>query len=169
MKCLVCGKSFDGSGCPRCGFPVLSILGDYEEGIRQQQPVIRAFRTDFLAKVEVGAVAYRWKNNGGKIVCAGQESIPLGKGGQIWEKMQWIPRKFARNAGADSIQVRVYGTLRGKRTEKVVTLPNLPGAHLQQLGIEMNEEMAVRLKLRNESGVQVESEYIELFADDVTG
>lgn len=165
MKCLVCGKSFEGAGCPRCNFPVLSILGDYEEGIAQQQPIIDAYRENFLARVDVGVETYSWTEKDGKIVLDRIGHTSVGNGTSIWKKSRWMPARYARSADTDHIQIKVYGILNGQKKEQTVSLPNLIGAGLQQLGAEMNGEMAVTFKLRNEAGEESVSQLIPLFEE----
>lgn len=169
MKCLVCGKNFQGNICPRCEFPVVNFPGPLEEGIKNIQPEIMKYREKLLRPCQVGVTAYRWKDENGKIVLDQEERLPLGNGAELLEKEAWLPQKFARIPDAAELQVRVYIDNGKSRRETQVRLPNLMGAELQELGMkvtEVDKDLKLVLLLRGRTQGPVSSDGIALLEED---
>ena len=75
MECLVCGKEYVGSECPRCKFPDVQILGDREKAIENLRPAIEAFKAQFLQSVKLEIAAFYWKDADGTVVLAGDDDV----------------------------------------------------------------------------------------------
>ncbi len=163
MKCLVCGKRFDGNACPVCRFPVIRFPGDLEAGLRAMQPTIDSYRERFLAGVHVGIVTYRWKDENGTLAVDRKETVAIGSGSDLFGKECWIDERFARIPEVPALEVELSVETEGREAVRKVSLPNRQEAQLQELGAALDKEMNLRLLLRNESG-RTESEKLPLFA-----
>lgn len=163
MKCLICNSSYEGFECPNCKFPYIAFPGDPEEGIRRMKPQIDAYRDAFLEKLSLGVVSYYWKEQDGRLVLDREEVRSIGSGKELQAGAVWLEQPFARLPEAESLTIRLALSLEGGNREFSVRLPNLLQPELQQLGAEMNEQMQIRLLLRNSSG-STASEWVSLFA-----
>ena len=164
MKCLVCGKEFAGGECPRCKFPDLQFPGDRDEAIRSMKPVIDSFRAEFLKKVRVAVVIYRWKDRNGNVVPDREELLPIGTGAELSEGVRWLEQKFARIPEQQKLSLRLRVTA-GEETENLtVTVPNPQIAELQQLGAELDPDLRICLLLRGGNAEPLKSAYVPIFA-----
>lgn len=169
-ECLVCGKTHAEECCPRCGFEVVEIFGDYEEGIRNLRPVIENHLSKFHKAVAVGIEICLWKDDKGTIVLDRKEQIDFGNVEELLNKEYWIDRKFARIPERKELDVVCYvrnSRTEGRSMERKITakLPNLLEAELQQIGIRVVDGNSFVLLLKNDSGKTTESEVIALFDD----
>ena len=141
MKCYVCGKQYEGNECPRCAFPAVEIPNTtWEQGRQALAATITPSRAAFLKSVEVSLVIYHYRDENGVYV---------------------LDREFARLEGA-SFSVRLRLSVRGQTREELVELPNLKAAELQNIGICMDDQFNIRLKLRNASEMPTTSAPVEL-------
>ena len=163
MSCLVCNKDFSGTVCPRCGFPVVNFPGDPEEGIRQLQPQINAFRAEFMKKVSVGVVISRWKDLDGYIALDTEEEKTFGTADALRGNTVWMEGMFARIPDAEAVEIRARVTAAGDTAEYSISVPNPHEPELQQLGIELDEDLSFSLLIRNSKTV-TRSEKYPLFA-----
>ncbi|MBR4308141.1 MAG: hypothetical protein IKT58_00955 [Oscillospiraceae bacterium] len=163
MKCLVCHKEYSGVECPRCGFPEIVFLENYEEGIKKIEPEIRAHRKRFLENVSLGVVVYRWKDEAGVVVVDREERIPFGNAAELCGQETWLERKFARIPEEQEIGVLCSILCKEKESQVSVTIPNLMEAELQQVGIRLTEDCKFQLLLRNDAGACSASGEMELF------
>ncbi len=163
MKCLICNTSYEGVECPNCKFPYIAFPGDPEEGIRQMKPQLDAYRAVFLERIRLGVVSFFWKEQEGSLVLDREEVRPIGSGKELCAGPVWLEQPFARLPEAESLSIRLALSLGGEKRELSVSVPNRLEPELQQLGAEMNEQMQLRLLLRNSSGCSA-SEWVPLFA-----
>ena len=162
MKCYVCGKQYEGNECPRCAFPAVEIPNTtWEQGRQALAATITPSRAAFLKSVEVSLVIYHYRDENGVYVLDREESVCLGDGEKLYENEVWLDREFARLEGA-SFSVRLRLSVRGQTREELVELPNLKAAELQNIGICMDDQFNIRLKLRNASEMPTTSAPVEL-------
>jgi len=164
MKCFVCKKECeDDVKCPVCGFmPVVDLGEDPDETERKNASIIESYRNEFLKKVDVGVIAYRWKDEGGKLVVESEDRMSFGKGHQLYRRSAWCESKFARIPDEEQITVRVSVQNGDNDDIKEIHLPNLKDAELQELGVELDKDMRLRLLLRNSTNTE-SSDWIPLF------
>ena len=162
MKCDVCGKDHDKNIGPVCKFPKVEFPGDPKEGREAMEPMIRAFREEFLGRVSVGIIAYQWKDDNGALVMAGKERVQIGTGKELREGARWLDEKFARIPEEEQLMVSLSVRVDDIDEERSVGIPNLTEPELQELGAEVDGDMNIRLLLRNSSG-STQSEKIPLF------
>jgi hypothetical protein len=164
MKCLVCGKVYEGSECPRCQFPDVQLPGDREKALANLKPSIDAYRTTFLQSIKVALVIYRWKDQDGTVILDHEDHIPLGSGYELTQSEQWLSEKFARIPEAKQLSVTIRVTSAEGTQTKTIQVPNLQRAELQQLGAQMDDNCNIRLLLRNDTDSPVKSEFVPLFS-----
>ncbi|MCC8129608.1 MAG: hypothetical protein LIO51_06705 [Clostridiales bacterium] len=163
MKCLVCGKHFEGGECPRCGFPEIQFPGDPEEGRKKLRPAVDEYRRKLLDRVgQIGVIVCFWKDEDGVVVLDREERLPLGSGTELLGRTAWLPRKFARIPDAQELQLRVYMDGADGSREATVRLPNLLAPELQELGATVDEDMTLRLLLRSRTEGPVVSDRVSL-------
>ena len=165
MKCLVCGKNYNDYECPRCGFPDLQLpLGkELEEARKKVQPKIDAHRAEFLKKIEVGIKVYYWKDQDGVLAADREEKCSFGSGSALYGKTVWLDQKFARVPEEKTLPIWLYIRVDGTEHERIVELPNLQEAQLQEIGLSMDNGFELCLMLRNDSGTPVYSNRFSLF------
>jgi hypothetical protein len=163
VKCIVCGKIYEGGECPRCQFPEVNFLGDPEDEIRKMQPTIQAFRRNLLSHIKVGVVAYSWKAEEECLVENQEEQVSFGVGTALQGQMQWLTRRFARIPDANQVKIRLWFANAMEQWEQEVTLDNLPQAELQELGAVLDDQFQLQLCLQNASGAKSWSSRVPLF------
>lgn len=162
MKCYVCGKQYEGNECPRCAFPAVEIPNTtWEQGRQALAATITPSRSAFLKTIEISLVIYHHRDENGVYVLDREETVSLGNGETLYNKETWLDREFARLEDP-TISVRLRLTSRGKTREEQVELPNLKAAELQNIGISLDEQFNIQLKLRNASEMPTTSAPIEL-------
>lgn len=164
MKCFVCNYEFEGNICPRCRFPKVFIPGDFESGLKKIQPEIDAYRDEFLGGIEVGILAYYWKDENGAVVLDRAERIPFGTGRELVGNTVWLDRSFARIPDEEQLKVHVYIKAGGNEREATISLPNLREAELQQIGIVTDDDYNFRLLLKNKTGTPTSSDSVAIFS-----
>lgn len=165
MKCLVCGKVYNAAECPRCHFPDIQFMGDQKAALASLEPKITAYRNNFLGSVKVELVAYRWKAHDGKVVPDCEERIFLGTAADLQKGEIWLADKFARIADQKKISVTVCITEADRSRKVQVMVPNLQQPELQQVGACMDEDLNLRLMLRNETQRSTRSAPVPLFSE----
>lgn len=159
MKCLVCGKEFNGNVCPVCDFPIVEIPGDYEEGMRTLQPVIDHHRKAFAERIALGVVTYEYEMEESVITEKGNKNSMFGNMSELLGKTKWLDEFFEcpnlRNVMYLSVVVSVDGK-DGKIFK--VKLPNFKEACRVSLGICCDEDLKFCLKIKNEKGEELCSE-----------
>lgn len=164
MKCLVCGKTYEAAECPRCGFPDVQIPGDQAQVLESLKPTIDEYRENFLKRVQLRLVTYRWTDGGGVVALDREELIPVGSGEELLQGIKWLPEKFARIADQSQITVTLRAAAGEEIRELRVLVPNLQRPELQQLGVSMDQDGNVWVMLRNDTDEPVGSAPVPLFA-----
>ena len=162
MECLVCGKEYVGSECPRCRFPDVQIPGDRQKTIESLRPAIEAFRTQFLQSVKLEIAAFHWKDEDGTVVLDREERVLLVDGEELQQGPKWLDQEFARIPDEQWVHVTLYITVAGDTRQEQIMLPNIHTPQLQQIGVEMVESFGIRLLLRNAANEMTKSETIQL-------
>lgn len=151
MNCLVCKKEFQGSKCPRCGFPVVEST-DVDVLIESMQNQIERYRRSFLSDLAFSLRIYHWKADGERIVPNGSELVPVGSFLELCGNPKPLAQKFARIPNADTIEFEVVITS-GERTGTIrASVPNLKDPSLETVSIETDEDMRFRVCLINDFG-----------------
>ena len=162
MECLVCGKEYVGSECPRCRFPDVQIPGDRQKAIENLRPAIEAFRTQFLKSVKLEIAAFYWKDEDGTVVLDREERVLLVDGEELQQGPKWLNQEFARIPDEEWVPVTLYITVAGDTRQEQIMLPNIHSPQLQQIGVETVESCGIRLLLRNVANEMTKSETIQL-------
>lgn len=152
MKCFVCHKEYQGQACPRCEFPNVQVPGaSREKAMQDLAPAIHSYRKTFLESIRLDTVICYWKDDNGVIALDHEDVIPLGTGTELYGGEKWHPQKLARVKELTRIPVRLRIGVRDTYREVQVEVENLSQPQLQQLGVEMDEDFNIRLKLRNDA------------------
>ena len=162
MKCIVCGKDYEKDKCPVCSFPKIEFPADPEKGLREMKPAIDAYRDDFLGLVNIGVIAYQWKDDNGVIAMDRSERIQIGTGKELREHTVWLDEKFARIPDEETLRLSLSVQVNGKTEERSVSIPNLMEPELQEIGAAVDGALNIQLLLRNSSG-SAQSEKMPLF------
>ncbi len=164
MKCLVCGKDFDSSECPRCHFPDVQLIGDREEALKKMLPTINQYRKNFADAVKLSLITYRWKDQDGYLVLNNKDVTPIGTAEELMKSEKWLETKFARIADSDKITVTVCIEMGDDKKNVEISVPNLMKAELQQLGARVDDSFNLSLMLRNNTEKPTISQPVDLFA-----
>lgn len=161
MKCLVCGKEFEGGFCPRCGYPVVEGT-DVDALLESMRPEIEKYRQDFERSIRLGLIIFRWKESDGKVILDRKESVPFGSYTELVGHVTWLPQQFARIPDVPNIDLQVQVTIGNATKEFAVPVQNLLEPSLQNVGIEVTGDMMYRVKLKNETGNVTDSQWMEI-------
>lgn len=171
MNCIVCGRPLNNheNDCPRCKFHYLDYMGgDWEQAMEAQKPDAAYYRTNtFLPKFDLGVTRYRWMDDNGTIALASVERLSFGTAADLENNTVWLSQEFARLPDEKQLTVEVSVREEGAAERTLVfTLPALDQPELQLLGLEMNRDLKLTLKLKTASGKnEVASNAICLLAD----
>lgn len=171
MNCLVCGKPLTNnqSDCPHCGYHYLDYMGgDWAQALEAQRPDAEYYRNStFLPRFDLGITCYHWKDEGGTIALASTERLSFGTAAAALNKTVWLSQEFARLPDEEKLTVEVTVREQGaaERTLRF-TLPALGEPELQKLGLELDQKLNLKLKLKTASGKhEVVSNAISLLAE----
>lgn len=163
MKCYVCGKIYEDKVCPRCKFPAVQIPNTtWEEGRQALASTIEPARAAFLNTIRISMIAYHHRDENGVYVLDREEEILLGSGPELLGKELWLDREFARMGEQKTVSIRLRIAIGEKKREEQIELPNPQAPELQKIGIAMDEQFFLRLKLTNASSETTVSEPVEL-------
>ena len=159
MNCLVCKKVFQGSKCPRCGFPVVEST-DVDVLIESMQKQIESYRRSFLSDLAFSLRIYHWNADDERIVPNGSELMPVGSFLELCGNKKTLTQKFARIPNADTVEFEGVITS-GERTGTILASgPNLKEPSLENVSIETDEDMRFRVCLENDFGNMSSSEWL---------
>ena len=152
MKCIACGNEAGGSSCPCCRFPVYEIVGDsVDESKAQIEAFAKIHRDNYLNDVSLGIVAYEWKDDNGKIVEKSHTRVFFADGRALKTDEVWLQEDFARLPDADKLTVKVVIKKGTAVAEQDVQIQNLTEREFQKIGFRLEEELHVRMLLKNDS------------------
>ena len=157
MNCLVCGKPMasNTNDCPHCNFHYLSYTsGSLEEALEVQKPRADYYRSNtYLPRIDLGITCYHWKDENGTIALASTERLSFGTAASLENKTVWLNQDFARLPDEETLTVDVSVKEQGaaERTLRF-TLPALKDAELQRLGLQLDSNLKLTLKLKTASG-----------------
>lgn len=168
MKCLVCGKEFEGNACNICRFPVIDFPGDPEAGIRTLRPTIDAYKQEFAAKVNVGIVTYHWAFQEGTLTEEREECVPFGDVSMLLGQTTWLSNAFDTLSGREQVESHIYVEIRDEkhgpiRLDTLVYTPNVMDGEKQMLGISVDEDFTFCLHVQSDQGTMASSERFFLF------
>ncbi len=161
MKCLVCNAIHEQNVCPRCGFPVVEIPGDYEAGLKALQPTVAKYRNDFAKKINVALVVHNYDYDN-DLEYMGEEKLPFGNAGALMSAEKWLDVKFINVLSRKTFPVTLNVSVEGQ-PDYILTLEinNLPSETIQ-VGISLDESFDFRLIFRDTSGNTVSSDAMPL-------
>lgn len=150
MRCLACFETVpDGTqNCPRCGFIQYQVIGDTAEAVSALELVAGKHRSRFLQAYDLGVTVYTWKDREGSITLDQAQRRSFGTADALQGKTTWLDQPFAR-IPEQELTVELSVENGGTAWILPVRLPVPQEPQLQQLGIEMNKDLTVRLLLRN--------------------
>ena len=162
MKCLVCGKEYDGAECPVCRFPNIQIPGNYEEGLLAIQDEIEEYRKQFFSTFYVGIRTWHWIDINGTLKPDYAEDLYFGQIGSLQGEEQWLSRPFARIPDVTMLNITIVIKQAGEIVEKTVTVENLSEMQLLEIGAVVDDQYNVQIIVRNGSGTVRRSEWTAL-------
>ena len=160
MKCLVCKKEFTGDSCPRCGFPVIESTNT-DDLLEQLKDQIQDYRQQFEREIKLELIIYRWKESNGTVVQDRKDRIPFGSYPELCGKETWLSQEFARIPDADKLRLQYCVSARSEEKEHTLQIQNLQEPALQRVGIEVDNNYRMRLKLKNDLGGNAASQWTE--------
>lgn len=161
-KCMVCGNIYDSGKCPRCNFPRMAVVGDYEEGLAKLTETAETYRREYLADIQIGIAVSKWKGHDTQLELERTEVLPLAKGEELLDGEKWCEEYFARLPDRDMLEILLIIRKADAQKNITVCLPNLMQAELQQIGIRLSGNMEICLMLRNHTA-SVSSEPVSVF------
>ena len=164
MICRACSKEMKDAlaQCPRCGFRQPAVIGDAQAAQALIARKANKHLVSFLRDYDFGVTVYYWKEQKGSIVADRERRLSFGTGDELVGTVRYLEQKFARLPEVSDMELRLSVLKNGKPAmERQVSISVPPGAHLQQLGLELMPSLEFRLKLKNLQG-QTESEFLEL-------
>lgn len=168
MRCLCCHKpnlSIEQGNCPRCGFILFNTVGYSEDKKAVIDSLVDEHCQNFLKTYDVGITAYYWKDQDGTIVLDHSSRISLGSAASMFKKTVWLDQDFARMPDGEDLNLELslqHGT-EAPRTISV-RIPELKEKELQRLGIELNQDLQLKVTVKNQSSSS-SSEPVALLAD----
>lgn len=155
MKCLACGKENTGSACKYCRLPVIEIVGNTPEEVDESVARIKAHAKhhceEYLEDLRIGVMTYKWKESSGRLIEDFHVPVYFAKGSDLRNGEVWFPEQFAGIPNAKTMTVKMVIMKGSAETEVDVQLPNPAGQGLQTVGFRLEEQLQVRMLLKNES------------------
>ena len=151
MNCLVCNATHDEKVCPKCGFPVVEIPGDYEAGLKVLQPTVDNFRKDFAAKIKVDLIVHNYDITD-SVTYSGEEKISFGNVDSIISKEAWLETEFSNVTSRTSLPVTLSVSAEGQPEYQLYyEIKNLSGETLK-IGLSVDEKFNACVILKDDSG-----------------
>lgn len=163
ITCLVCGKQYENGDCPRCQFPDVQIPGSRKKAIQSLKPAIDSYRAHFLTTVRVEVLSYYWKDQNGTLTLDHEKRLLLGTAAELSQGEKWMEQTFARIPDAKLLPVRLAIVFGEETRLLTISIPNLLGAELQQLGAVMDADCNLRLLLRGSTQPPTQSQPVAIF------
>lgn len=161
MKCLVCGKEYNGNECPVCGFPVVNITVNDEEGLKALRPTIDAHRAEFEKNIELSLLSYTYEV-GNRIEPQGEERIPLGRVSQLSGQTVWLDTEFTNVVQRKAIPVTLCVTVRNRPEYRInVNAANILSDTIR-VGICVNSSLQFCVIIQDSSGISSRSEFMPI-------
>ncbi len=159
MKCLVCGKEYDGAECPECRFPNVQIIGDYDEELKKLQPKIEEYRKEYLKRNanlswKIGLRVLRKIGFEGERVKAIPEVFYFGTIGDILDKDIWLDNPFVGFANANNeVALDIVISDGTNTSNKNVIIPGVKDTVYLNVGIYMSDADTFCIKLKDKRGI----------------
>ena len=153
--CLVCFKPLPlgEDVCTRCGFQHYPGLDDDQEAVRNfQRPRAAKSRSEkFLPRFDLGVTSYYWKDENGTIAPDTTKRLSFGTAADMEKKTVWLNQEFARLPDEDKLDIEVSVKQDGAKDRTVrFQLPALKEPQLQRLGLELTQDLQLKLTLKND-------------------
>jgi len=161
MKCLVCNYVFSGTACPKCGFPVVEIPGDYETGLKTLQPTIQKYRAEFCKKIKLGISVHNYDVTD-TVSYKGEENIALGTADSFISRTTWLNGEFTNIPSRGQIPVTVNVSVGDSPAYQLTLNANNLPSEMLQLGISMDDQLRICLVLRDKTGKTSSTEVVSL-------
>lgn len=151
MRCMACYENIPNGTetCPCCGFVQYQVIGDTKEALAALEMMAGRHRAMFLKWFDLGVTVYTWKDKDGVIVPNTAKRVSFGTADALMNGPVWLDQQFARIPEKElTVQLSVQKA--GEEPRVVpVRIPAPQEAQLQQLGIELQKDLTVRLQLKN--------------------
>ena len=161
MKCLVCNYKFSGTSCPKCGFPVVEIPGDYETGLKTLQPTIQKYKTEFCKKIELSISVHNYEVTD-TVEYKGEEKIVIGTADSIISKTTWLNAEFTNIPSRRQIPVTLNVTVEDRPAYQLTLKANNLSAEMLQLGVSMDDKLGICFILKDDAGRTSSTEVVPL-------
>ena len=104
---------------------------------------------------------YQWKDQNGLVKEASHAPVYFAAGSILASGEFWYPQKLARIPDQEFLPVTLAFKKGNTEWQVPIQVPNLKQAELQQVGFRLEDELQVRLLLKNDSA-QTESEPVSV-------
>lgn len=166
-RCFVCMYTYDSMQhmniCPVCKFQEPHILGDYEQGVHELQPMIMKKKQDLLNKLRIGLVIFEYEISNGQVIEKGK-SIEYFNNVVLLGETCWLNDQFETVSTRDSLEAEIAVTINNTPLSQKYTLPNLKDASCLTVGITVDNQFDLILIAKDESGRQTQSEKAYIFS-----
>lgn len=157
MRCMACYKEVpEGqAACPCCGFVQYQVIGDTKEALAALELMAGRHRNMFLRNYDLGVMIYTWKDKEGTVVQNQKKRLSFGTGEQLAKETVWLDQLFARIPNVKEMTVELSVGKKGAPERTIPVRIQVPQEkQLQQLGITMNDDLTLKLLLKNETQVK---------------
>lgn len=167
MKCIVCNQEIAGPllPCPRCGFLQPAVVGDAAAAEALIAAKARKHKRELLSHHDIGLTIYHWKDDGGTVALDREERVSFGSGSALLEGVVWLEQKFARIPDAESLELELWVQSDREPVQRTPVAVRVPqGCYLLQVGARIDEDLSLKLLLKNPQG-QTESQPLRLLSE----
>ncbi len=164
-KCMVCGYQYDGDQlpkCPVCKFQEINILGDYEKGLKELQPIILQKKQGLANRLQIGMKIFQYELDGTKLVDKG-ESVVLFDTVTTDDKVHWLDDHLETVSTLDVLDAEVYVQLDDKTYLLNLKTNNMKNADYIQVGIAIDIDFCMRMVVKDDSNNLTQSEKVYIF------
>ncbi len=167
MKCPVCGTTLSASRCSLCGYEetALAVGMSKEKNLQRVQNNITKKKTEFFSKIQVGIVLYSYDVDENSVEESEERTEVLS--GLVTGRDYWLPKEFSYHVPRDSVEVDIYVKIAGLGREFLhsISLRNIEGEEEQKVGLQIDEDLQLRVKMRSSNARQSTSQPQYLFAE----
>lgn len=165
MKCLVCGKEFEGSTkCPVCGFTSAAIVGEQTEEMKRHMKLLaEEHKERILGGTELSIVVYEWQPNKDEILeLAEKDYVSFAPcKDMVQGQIYWISEQFARVDGSN-VELILAVNKDGNQKEITVSVPIPKGEDFWTVGASLEDGFSVKLHLKTNQQTTQSEEIIIL-------
>lgn len=159
VRCIVCNHEMSSpvQPCSRCGFLQPAVVGDLDGAQNFINARAAKYRQELLSRYDFGVTVYYWKDNNGTVVLDREERLSFGSADALLGNPVWLEQQFARTGDETVLELELSVAAPPDGLRRLpVSIPLPSGRHLHQVGARIDEDLSLRLMLRNPEG-QTES------------